>query len=78
MTEEQKLAEKIVQEMQEIEEINEEIDLQEGKKQSLEMSNANRKEKIQDRRKLIERVYNEAEEDVEIVRKENVYLIQYC
>ena len=72
MNEEEKLLEKIKKEMAEIEELNEEVDLFEAKKQSLETANTNRREKIYDRRKLIERVYNESEEDMDTVRKENV------
>ena len=72
MSEEQKMLEKIKKEMSDIEELNEEIDLFEAKKQSLEIANENRREKIKDRRKLVERVHSEAEEDLELIRKENV------
>ena len=71
-TEEQKMLDKLAKEIDELEELDEEIDLYEGKKLSLESSNENRRGKIKDKRKLIERVHNEAEEDIDLVRKENV------
>ena len=75
--EEQKLIEKIKNELAEIEDLEEDINLYEAKKESLEMANDNRREKIKDKRKLIERVHKEAEEDVDIVRKENVFLLNF-
>jgi len=72
---EEKLYDKVAKGIKEIEELKEEIDLYEAKKESLEIANANRKEKIINKRKLIERVHNEAEEDIDLVRAENVFLL---
>lgn len=69
------MLEKITKEIGEIQEIDEQINIAEAKRQSLEMANDNRREKIKDKRKLIERVHSEAEDDIDIIRKENVSAI---
>ena len=72
--EEEKVIAEITKELAEIEELDDEIDMHEAKRQSLENALENHREKIKDRRKLIERVYHDAEDDVEAVEKENVRL----